>query len=63
MFYHVAFATTAADYDAAIEELSRYKRKLAVWIEKNELEWWAQSKFPKDRWGKLNNNPVEGWNN
>ena len=22
-----------------------------------------QSKFTKERWGKLNNNPVESWNN
>jgi len=36
---------------------------LAVWVEKNEPERWAQSKFLKDRWGKLNNNPVEIWNN
>jgi len=30
---------------------------------KNEPRQWAQSKFKKERWGKLNNNPVESWNN
>jgi len=58
MFNHVAFATTATEYDGAIEELRRYKCELAIWVEKNEPKCWAQSKFPKDRWGKLNNNPV-----
>ena len=24
---------------------------------------WAQSHFKKERWGKLNNNAVESWNN
>jgi len=39
------------------------KRELAIWIEENEPECWAQSKFTKERCGKLNNNPVESWNN
>ena len=32
-------------------------------MEDNEPERWAQSKFTKERWGKLNNNPIESWNN
>ena len=32
-------------------------------MERNEPERWAQSKFKKDRWGRLNNNAIESWNN
>ena len=63
MFNRVAYATTAAEYDCALQEMRTFKRKLALWVEKKELERWAQSKFKKERWGKLNNNPIESWNN
>ena len=51
MFYRVAYATTAAEYDCALKELRKFKRELALWVERNEPERWAQSKFKKDRWG------------
>jgi len=63
MFSCVAYATIAVECDGAMDELRRFKRELAVWEEKNELEHWVQSKFQKERWGKLNNNPVESLNN
>ena len=40
-------------------ELRKYRQELASWIEENEPERWVQSKFIKERWGKLNNNPIE----
>ena len=32
-------------------------------MEDNDRERWAQSKFAKERWEKLSNNPIESWNN
>ena len=32
-------------------------------MERNEPERWAQAKFTKDRWARLNNNANESWNN
>jgi len=63
MFNHVTYATTVVEYDSAIDKMRRFKRELALWVGKNEPQQWAQSKFKKARWGKLNNNPVESWNN
>ena len=63
MFNRVVYTAIAAEYGQALEELRHYKRELAQWVEDNEPEYWAQSKFNKDRWGKLNNNPIESWNN
>jgi len=31
MFNHVAYATSVAEYDSAMDELRRFKRKLALW--------------------------------
>ena len=59
MFNCVAYATIAAEYDSALEEFRKFKCELAQWVEKNEPERWAQSKFKKERWGRFNNNPVE----
>ena len=63
MFNRMTFAPTAAEYELALAELRKYKRELACWVEENEPERWVQSKFLKDRWRKLNNNPIESWNN
>ena len=43
--------------------MRKYKPQLAAWVKRNEPELWAQSKFTKERWGRLNNNVVESWNN
>jgi len=63
MFNRVAYAATGAEYGEALEELRQYKQELAHWVEDNESERWAQSKFSKERWGKMNNNPIESSNN
>jgi len=62
MFNRVAYAPTAAEYESALAEPRRYKWELACWVEENEPERWVQLKFLKERWGKLNNNPIESWN-
>jgi len=46
-----------------MDELRKFKSELAVWVERNEPERWAQSKFNKDTWDRLNNNAIESWNN
>ena len=63
MFNRIAYATTLTEYDSAMDELRRFKRELAVWVEENGPQHRVQSKFKKERWGKLNNNPIESWNN
>ena len=63
MFNRVVYAPTAVEYGQASEELRQCKRELARWVEDNELERWAQSKFTKEKWGKLNNNQIKSWNN
>ena len=62
MLNRVAYAASAAEYGIAMDELRKFQRELAVWVEDNEPERWAQSKFLKDRWGRLNNNAIESWN-
>jgi len=49
MFKRVAYAIGAAEYGFAGDELRKFKRQLVVWVERNEPERWAQSKFMKDR--------------
>jgi len=63
MFNRVAYAATMVEYELALGELRKYKRELASWVEKSEPERWVQSKFSKEMWEKLNNNPIENWNN
>jgi len=41
MFNRIAYATTTVEYDAAIDELRRFKRELAVWVEENDPQQWA----------------------
>jgi len=63
MLNRVAYAASEAEYGVALEELRKFKHELAVWVERNELERWVQAKFRKERWGRLNNNAIESWNN
>lgn len=46
-----------------MEELRGYKAELDAWVDDNEPEQWAASKFGKERWGIMNNNVIERWNN
>jgi len=56
MLCRVAYATTLGQYNDAMQELSVYKPELAQWVNDNEPEQWAEAKFRKERWGRLNNN-------
>jgi len=59
MLYRVAYAPTAFEYNAALEELRCYKVDLGQWVEEHEPEHWANSKFGKEMWGRMNSNVIE----
>jgi len=43
--------------------LRAYKPELAKRVDGNELEQWAEAKFRKEQWGRLNNNVIESLKN
>lgn len=49
VFNRIAYTPTGVEYGVAVEELRKYKPQLAAWVERNEPERWAQSKFIKQR--------------
>ena len=63
MLYRVAYAPTAVEFNVALYELRGYKGELGAWVDDNEPEQWPASKFEKERWGRMNNNVIESWNN
>ena len=62
MLNRVAYAASEVEYGLAMDEMRKFRRELAVWVERNEPERCAQAKFKKERWGTLNNNAIESWN-
>ena len=58
----IASARVEIDYNYHMFELTKYNESLAAWIEKNEPEHWAMSKFPKKIWDKMTTNLVESFN-
>jgi len=63
MLYKVAYTPTVREYNAALQELTSYKSELATWVEDNEPEQRAESKFRNERRGRLNNSVFESWSN
>jgi len=61
MLYRVAYATTLGEYNDAMQELRAYMLELAQWVNDNdnEPEQWAEAKFKKECWDRLNNNVIE----
>jgi len=59
MFNRVAYTPSSIEYGIAMDELRKFKRELAVWVEKNEPERRALYMFTTGRWGRLNNNAIE----
>ena len=58
----IAYARLEIDYNAHLNELHMYNDSLATWIEKNEPQHWAMSKFPKKRWDKMKTNLTKSFN-
>ncbi|CBI32890.3 unnamed protein product, partial [Vitis vinifera] len=60
----VAYARLEIGYNSAMENLRRFDANLAKWVEDNNPEHWAMSKFPKKRWDKMNTNifgSISAW--
>ena len=58
----IVYARLEIDYNAHLNELRMYNDLLATWIEENEPQHWAMSKFPKKRWDKMTTNLIESFN-
>ncbi|RVW61547.1 hypothetical protein CK203_066201 [Vitis vinifera] len=58
----IAYARLEHDYNVSMFELRKYNDALAKWVEENEPEHWAMSKFPKQRWDKMTTNLAESFN-
>ncbi|KAL6324844.1 hypothetical protein AAG906_018371 [Vitis piasezkii] len=58
----IAYARLEHDYNVSMFELWKYNDALAKWVEENEPEHWAMSKFPKQRWDKMTTNLAESFN-
>jgi len=41
MLNRVAYAASVVEYGLAMDELRKFKRQLAVWVEENEPERWS----------------------
>jgi len=63
MLYRVVYTLIVVEDNAAFKELRCYKVELGTWVHDNEPEQWAASKFSEKRWGRMNNNVIESWNN
>ena len=58
----IAYARVETNYNYHMFELRKYNESLATWIEQNEPQHWAMSKFPKKRWDKMTTNFAESFN-
>jgi len=62
VFNRIACALMGVEHGVAVEELRKCKKQLAAWVEHNEPERQAHSKFTKKRWRRINNNAMERLN-
>ena len=58
----IAYIRLDTYYNAHMFELREYSDALPTWVEQNELEHWAMSKFLKKRWDKMTTNVAESFN-
>ena len=58
----ITYARVETDCNYHMFELRKYNESLATWIEQNEPEHWAMSKFLKKRWDKITNDLAESFN-
>ena len=54
----IAYARLETDYNAHLNELHMYNDSLATWIEKNEPQHWAMSKFLEETMRQNDNKPC-----
>jgi len=55
----VVYAPMPLEFDVVLEELRRYKMTLAIWVQENDPQHWAASKFGKEWWDRINTNLVK----
>ncbi|RVW21960.1 hypothetical protein CK203_107766 [Vitis vinifera] len=54
MLDSIAYARLDCDYEVAMDTLRTFNHDLAKWVEENNPQHWAISKFKKMRWDKIN---------
>ncbi|KAL6345415.1 hypothetical protein AAG906_015898 [Vitis piasezkii] len=56
MLDSIAYARLDCDYEVAMDTLRTFNHDLAKWVEENNPQHWAISKFKKMRWDKMTSN-------
>ena len=59
MLDFIAYARLDCDYEVAMDTLRTFNHDLVKWIEENNPQHWAISKFKKIRWDKMISNLAE----
>ncbi|RVW93709.1 hypothetical protein CK203_043404 [Vitis vinifera] len=62
MLDSIAYARLDCDYEVAMDTLRTFNHDLAKWVEENNPQHWAISKFKKMRWDKMTSNLAESFN-
>ncbi|KAL6332031.1 hypothetical protein AAG906_020390 [Vitis piasezkii] len=62
MLDSIAYARLDCDYEVAMDTLRTFNHDLAKWVEENNPQHWAISKFKKMHWDKMTSNLVESFN-
>ncbi|RVW82503.1 hypothetical protein CK203_046270 [Vitis vinifera] len=62
MLDSIAYARLDCDYEVAMDTLRTFNHDLAKWVEENNPQHWAISKFKKMHWDKMTSNLAESFN-
>ena len=62
MLDSIAYARLDCDYEVAMDTLRTFNHDLAKWVEENNPQHWAISKFKKMHWDKMISNLAESFN-
>ncbi|MQL71087.1 hypothetical protein Taro_003416, partial [Colocasia esculenta] len=58
----VAFALNESEYVAALSKMERKSPEATDWILRNDVEHWADTQFPGERYGQMYSNLAESFN-
>ena len=62
MLDSITYARLDCDYEVAMDTLRTFNHDLVKWVEENNPQHWAISKFKKMRWDKMTSNLAESFN-
>ena len=62
MLDFIIYARLDCDYKVAMDTLRAFNHDLAKWVEENNPQHWAISKFKKMHWDKMTSNLAEFFN-